>query len=146
MNMYLLSYPMPFGTPGDLIINSKIFCHTLEDIVRQDPKEYIKGDTAIPSGRYQVELTFSNRFQRVLPLIKNVPGYEGIRMHSGNTTKDTTGCVLCAYNRSEDNSVIYNEQGLPKAIDAIVDLLKGEKENWIEIVRTYPYRGGIIKG
>jgi hypothetical protein len=54
----------------------------------------IYGETAISSGFYQVELTMSNRFKRILPLLLNVEGFEGVRIHNGNTKKDTLGCIL----------------------------------------------------
>ena len=75
-------------TAGSLLINGRFFCYTLEDQER-DAKIY--GKTAIPHGKYQVVITFSNRFQKPLPLLINVAGYEGIRIHSGNKSADTEG-------------------------------------------------------
>lgn len=54
--------------------------------------------TAIPSGKYRVEITYSPKFKKNLPLIENVKGFEGIRMHSGNTENDTDGCLLFGWN------------------------------------------------
>ena len=62
----------------------------------------IKGKTAIPAGSYQVIITWSNRFKRNLPLVKNVPGYDGIRIHPGNTSNDTDGCLLLGTEAKED--------------------------------------------
>jgi len=87
------------STIGDLSINGKFECFTLEDVER-DKKVY--GKTAIPKGRYEVTLTMSNRFKKVLPLINNVPGFEGIRIHSGNTAEHTEGCVLLGITKSTD--------------------------------------------
>lgn len=78
-------------------------CYTLEDKVRDTNKDgdlndigeaKVYGETAIPSGRYQVAFTFSNRFKKYLPLLLNVPGFEGIRIHPGNKKADTHGCIL----------------------------------------------------
>ena len=66
-------------------------CFVLEDVVRE---KKIYGETAIPAGRYEIVVTPSNRFKRRLPLLLNVPGYEGIRIHPGNTAEDTEGCLL----------------------------------------------------
>jgi len=76
---------------GELSIDGKFFCYTLEDKIR-DVK--IKHQTCIPEGEYKVVLTLSQRFKVVLPLLLNVPNYEGIRIHAGNTHLDTSGCLL----------------------------------------------------
>ena len=79
------------STIGELSVNGKFECFTLEDKVR--PVK-IKGMTAIPAGAYEVVINFSERFQRPLPLLLNVPNFDGIRIHAGNTAKDTEGCIL----------------------------------------------------
>lgn len=83
--------PGPTYMIGDLLVNGEFQCHTLEDIPRQVK---VKGETAIPAGDYPVEITWSPRFNRDLPLVRGVPGFEGIRIHAGNTDKDTEGCIL----------------------------------------------------
>lgn len=79
------------ATLGDLYIEGVWECATLEDTVRP---EKIKGETAIPVGEYEILLTMSPRFKRVLPLLVDVPGFDGIRIHPGNTADDTEGCLL----------------------------------------------------
>jgi hypothetical protein len=79
------------STIGELTIDGVHQCFTLEDKVR-DQKVF--GETAIPAGRYEVVVNFSNHFQKMLPELVAVPDFEGVRIHSGNTDKDTEGCIL----------------------------------------------------
>ena len=78
-------------------------CFICEDVVREEfvegkwtwkPYFKIQGKTAIPSGRYKIVMDFSNRFQQIMPHLLDVPDFEGIRMHPGNSPKDTEGCLL----------------------------------------------------
>ena len=84
------------------------FCNTMEPTVRkltsQMPLTLIRrhkiiGKTAIPTGRYRILITRSRRFGRWLPLLLNVKGFEGIRIHAGNKPEDTKGCILLGFNR-----------------------------------------------
>lgn len=86
-------------TIGKLYIDGAYFCDTLEDTVRMGAK--IAGKTAIPAGTYKVKKTMSPRFKTVLPEILNVPNFTGVRIHSGNTAKDTDGCLLLGLNKSK---------------------------------------------
>jgi len=87
------------STIGELSVDGQFECYTLEDMVR--PVK-IKGMTAIPAGAYEVVVTFSARFQRLLPLLLNVPGYDGVRIHTGNTDQDTEGCILVGRGKKKD--------------------------------------------
>lgn len=78
-------------TAGRMFLNETLECYTLED---QERPVKIKGQTAIPCGRYRVIVNHSNRFQRDMPLLLEVAGFDGIRIHSGNTDDDTDGCIL----------------------------------------------------
>jgi hypothetical protein len=87
------------STIGELNVDGKFECYTLEDMVR--PVK-VKGMTAIPAGSYEVVVTFSERFQRLLPLLLNVPGFDGVRIHTGNTDLDTEGCILVGKAKKKD--------------------------------------------
>lgn len=89
----------PQATIGQLDLNGVFECYTLEDPVRE---EKIPGQSAIPAGRYEVIVTYSVRFAAMLPLLKNVPGFTGIRIHAGNTASDTEGCILVGQTREKD--------------------------------------------
>jgi hypothetical protein len=79
-------------TIGRLSIDGAFECWTLEDLERAGPK--IHGKTAIPAGTYSVRVTWSRRFNTHLPLLLDVPGFDGIRIHPGNTADNTEGCIL----------------------------------------------------
>lgn len=84
-------------TIGELSVDGQFECYTLEDMVR--PVK-IKGVTAISAGRYEVIINYSQRFNRQLPLLLNVPDFEGVRIHPGNTAADTEGCILVGQTKS----------------------------------------------
>ena len=87
------------STIGELSVNGVFECYTLEDKVR--PVK-IAEKPAIPSGRYEVIINFSQRFQKQLPLLLNVPNYEGVRIHSGNTAANTEGCILVGETKTDN--------------------------------------------
>lgn len=87
-------------TIGKLYIDGHYFCDTLEDTVRPNG-EKIKGKTAIPAGDYKVIKSYSPRFKKILPEILDVPGFTGVRIHAGNTAKDTDGCLLLGLNKTK---------------------------------------------
>ena len=117
-------------TIGSLSIDGQYFCDTLEDVVRQ-VKVY--GKTAIPYGRYNIILNVSPRFGRILPRLIDVPQFDGVLIHRGNTAEDTAGCILVGENKVKGkviNSTPY-EIGLVKMMHEALD--RGEKIT-IEII------------
>ncbi|MCB6972509.1 DUF5675 family protein [Butyricimonas sp. DFI.6.44] len=90
----------PLYTIGRLFVDGEYFCDTLEDRCRDlDKEEKVMNETAIPAGTYEVIVNVSAKFKRKLPLLLNVPHFTGIRIHKGNTDKDTSGCILVGENR-----------------------------------------------
>lgn len=129
-------------TIGKLYIDGVYFCDTLEDIDRglddsMTEKEIkakkIKDNTAIPTGIYPVKITYSPKYKKLMPLVDNVKGYSGIRIHSGNTHKDTSGCLLVGKNK-EVGKVLESR----KTFNALSKILTETKENIIiDIQRKY---------
>ena len=86
-------------TIGKIYKDEQFVGYTLEDTVREElgvPVESWKvfGNTAIPVGSYKVIIDYSEHFKMKLPHILDVPGFQGVRIHTGNTSKDTEGCIL----------------------------------------------------
>ena len=119
-------------TIGRLFIGCVYQCYTLEDKVREGPK--IMHKTAIPAGRYRVIIDHSTRFDKDLPHILDVPEFEGIRIHSGNTDEDTSGCILVGTTWTKGdfigNSRLAFNQLFPQIKEAIAS---GEKV-FIEVI------------
>ena len=97
----------PTYTIGKLYIDDVYFCDTIEDTVRDINKngkfdnreKKIHSKTAIPYGIYEIKWTYSPRFKKYTPQLMNVPSFEGIRIHAGNTSADTEGCVILGENK-----------------------------------------------
>lgn len=106
-------------------------CHTLEDTVRA-PGVKLPGQTAIPAGTYKVSLTHSPRFNQELPILLGVPGFDGVRIHPGNTAADTEGCVLVGEYR-DDDAVRLSRQ----AFDRLMRLLQSARQP-VELTITQP--------
>lgn len=100
---------------GKLFINDGFQCYTIEDADRRletagcSAKVY--GKTAIPRGKYNVTISMSKRFKRFLIEVLDVPCFEGIRIHSGNSSKDSEGCIIVgATNTKDDDDWVGNSK------------------------------------
>lgn len=97
----------PTYTIGKLYIDDVYFCDTIEDTVRElnkngkfdNGEKKIHSKTAIPYGTYEIKWTYSPRFKKYTPQLMNVPSFEGIRIHAGNTSADTEGCLILGKNK-----------------------------------------------
>lgn len=128
-------------TIGNLYIDGKYFCDTLEDKNRDVNKNgkfdngetKIYGETCIPFGTYKVILIMSPKFKRELPRLLNVPSFEGVLIHRGNTAKDSAGCILVGENKAVGkvlNSTLYEE----RLVKMIKNAISRGEEIIIEIV------------
>ena len=119
---------------GQLVTETQRYlCDTLEPKRRNLKKEKkIPGRTAIPEGRYRVLITKSYRFQCWLPLLLDVPGFSGIRIHAGNTVKDTTGCIIVGRNKLV-GQVLESRKWLYELKQKIVEAKAREEPVWLTI-------------
>ena len=120
------------ATIGELLVNDKHLCDTLEDRVRPEG-EKVYGKTAIPEGTYEVKLTYSPRFKKILPEILNVPNFSGIRIHTGNSSKDTEGCILVGTWDGEKEDWVGNSR---IAFDELMALLEEATNNKEKVTIT----------
>lgn len=118
------------ATIGQLYIDGAFKCYTLEDVVRPEG-EKIPGATAIPKGTYTVTVDYSERFKKLLPHILDVPNFEGVRIHGGNTSADTEGCILVGMSKNDDS--IYN---CKPALDLIMKAM-GNNEVPLQITEAW---------
>ena len=117
------------STIGKLYVDGVFFSYTLEDVDRhlEDGGKKIPGETAIPRGAYKVTIDFSNRFQRQMMHVLGVPQFEGIRIHAGNTDKDTEGCILLGKVRS-DNAVFNSRDAVAALFEKVRAALDAGQE------------------
>ena len=126
MTLRLIREPSMDGcTMGSLYVDGVWECWALEDPIR-DVK--IAGETAIPAGRYRVTVTHSPRFGRPMPLLHDVPGFAGVRIHAGNKAADTEGCILPG--RSRGKASVYESR---MAYEALLAKIRIAGEAWIEV-------------
>ena len=111
---------------------------TISDTLEPTWRDYKGGElkipkkSAIPEGTYRVVVTKSQRFQKYLPLLVGIPGFEGVRIHAGNTSRDTEGCILVGQNL-QVGKVLWSRITLEK----LMKLIEDEKEIYLTIKNTW---------
>lgn len=122
-------------TLGKLFVDQVYFCETLEDQDRQletaGEGAKIDGETCIPRGEYKVIIDYSNRFKCEMMHVLNVPYFEGIRIHAGNTKGDTHGCLLVGSARTT-GSILNSRHTLQRLFDLVDSCLSTGEEVTIE--------------
>jgi hypothetical protein len=131
------------STIGTLSIEGKFECFVLEDQDRglSDTMSLEKiagtkvyGKTAIPYGRYEIDWTMSARFKVMMPILLNVKGFSGIRIHKGNTEVDSLGCLLCG-TRKKSNMVTESTLATRNLYTKIENAKKQGQRIYITIIR-----------
>lgn len=127
------------ATISEVHVNGERLCYGLEDCCREiegQPVESwkVKGETAIPYGTYPVEITYSNRFKKDMLQIMDVPGFDGIRIHAGNTSADTEGCLLVGDIKGNDY-VGSSRNALVKVFGTVAAAIHRGEEVTIEFVK-----------
>lgn len=126
-------------TIGKLYVDGKYVCDTIEDKDRgldnsmtsnEILKRKVKGQTAIPTGHYNIDITYSPKYKRMMPLLLDVKGFSGIRIHSGNTAKDTEGCLIVGKNK-QVGMVLESRDTYQR----LFEMMQGEKNITIDITR-----------
>ena len=126
-------------TIGKLYVDGKYVCDTIEDkdrgldnsmTVNEILRRKVKGQTAIPTGHYNIEITYSPKYKRMMPLLLGVKGFSGIRIHSGNTAKDTEGCLLVGKN-TKVGMVLESRDTYQR----LFAMMQGKKNITIDIIR-----------
>lgn len=117
---------------GELVIDGEFECYTLEPKTRPADEEKVFGKTAIPYGTYDVVVTYSNRMGRDLPLLVDVPNFEGVRIHPGNFPADTEGCLLVGEQNGHDEVLASR-----LAFDAVYGKISNALGKGEEVTITY---------
>lgn len=121
---------------GKLYINGEFFSYTLEDTNRfltsemseeEIKKVKVPEKTAIPRGKYEVVINFSNHFKKQMPLLIGVKGFAGVRIHSGNKPEHTEGCLLVGFEDSSDGFIGQSKDAETELYKRLFEAIKTEK-------------------
>lgn len=124
---------------GNLYVNGKWFCHTIEDKVRAAPGEWkaslkVYAKTAIPYGTYPVLVTWSNRFKRQLTGVFNVPDFEGIRIHNGSSENSSAGCIIVSYTANNESDTLVNDKKAMNDLCKLIEKIQKKEKITLTIV------------
>jgi len=125
---------------GDMFIDGKFICHTLEDEIRAQGVK-VKHETCIDAGIYPVVVDRSKRFRRLMPRLIGVPRFSGIRIHGGNDEDDTSGCPLVCYNSDKKRIWGTAEKEVTKLL---LEAQKRDEEIFIEITNEPLTYSGLL--
>lgn len=123
----------PECTIGELYIDDKKYCDTLEPHrIDWETETKTPGKTAIPEGRYRVVMSWSPRFQRMMPELCDVPHFLGVRIHAGNTHRDTQACPLVGKYAYRD-FIAHSRITFEPLREMIADAYARKEEIWIDV-------------
>ncbi len=130
----------PNSTEGNLYINGKWFCHTIEDVVRAEPGKWntdlkVYSKTAIPYGKYPVLATWSARFKRILTGVFSVPDFEGIRIHNGTSELSSAGCIIVSYKDDGKNHRLINDKAAMNDLCKLVEKTQKTEKIYLTIIK-----------
>ena len=121
-------------TIGRLSINGRYVCDTLEPhCIDWSKEQKVPGLTAIPEGRYRIEMHFSRKFGKSCPFLLDVPHFEGVMIHQGNAPKNTQGCIIVGYNTIR-GLVLKSHDAMVKVEEAIRYARSTKQEMWCKVL------------
>lgn len=151
MHLYLTRRAKgPKSTIGTIEHDGRHLAYTCEDVIREPStgrpgtadhgaleawvaQWKIKRETAIPTGVYRLAWTRSTRFQKMMLEVLGVPGFSGIRIHSGNTEADTEGCILPGLSSVNNEAVRGSRPAVDKLERLFVPAIQAGEEVWLHV-------------
>lgn len=131
-------------TAGELYADGVKIADTIENkdrglsqslSIEENKRKKVHGKTAIPTGRYNVRLTYSERFRKVMPLLDDVPAFSGVRIHAGNTAADTEGCILVGVrSQTSSGAIVQSRDTYAVVFDIIRDAINAGEAVTIDII------------